>query len=150
MILYLALGCLLLGVLLGVGGRKKTQRVGGAWRPGAGVLAIAAFVAAAVLAVKEAWAAALVLAGIGAWLATSARARPMKAAPVSPGYDGMSVEEAAAILGVAPDAGDAAVTEAYRRLMQRVHPDRGGASGLAVQLNKARDVMNRRSPPLGS
>jgi curved DNA-binding protein CbpA len=59
----------------------------------------------------------------------------------------MSVEEASDILGISPSADAEAVAEAYRRLMQRAHPDKGGSSGLAAQLNAARDVMNRRAGP---
>jgi CysZ protein len=31
--------------------------------------------------------------------------------------------------------------ESHRRLMQRVHPDRGGSAFLAQQLNEARRVL---------
>ena len=46
--------------------------------------------------------------------------------------------------GVAPDASDEVVQAAYLRLIRRVHPDAGGAEGLAAQLNAARDTMARR------
>jgi curved DNA-binding protein CbpA len=48
------------------------------------------------------------------------------------------------ILGVGPDASSADIQAAYSRLMLRVHPDRGGAPGLAVQLNLARDRLLKR------
>ncbi len=53
----------------------------------------------------------------------------------------MDRAHAASILGVAETAGRAEIEAAYRRLMLRVHPDQGGAAGLAAQLNAARDVM---------
>ena len=56
----------------------------------------------------------------------------------------MGVEAAASILGVSPQASDEEVQAAYLRLIRRVHPDAGGAEGLAAQLNAARDVMAKR------
>jgi len=53
----------------------------------------------------------------------------------------MSRDEAAEMLGVARDADREAVLAAHRRLMQRLHPDRGGTDYLASRLNEARDVL---------
>jgi curved DNA-binding protein CbpA len=53
----------------------------------------------------------------------------------------MGLAEAAAMLGVAENADARTIDAAYRRLMFRVHPDRGGAAGLATQLNAARAAM---------
>ncbi|MGA1370791.1 MAG: DnaJ domain-containing protein [Pseudomonadales bacterium] len=53
----------------------------------------------------------------------------------------MSRREALHVLGLEEDATDAAIIEAHRRLMQRVHPDRGGSAFLAQQLNEARRVL---------
>jgi curved DNA-binding protein CbpA len=55
----------------------------------------------------------------------------------------MSRAEAASMLGVAETAGRQEIEAAYRRLMFRVHPDQGGAAGLAAQLNTARSVLLR-------
>ena len=55
----------------------------------------------------------------------------------------MSAHEARAVLGVEDGATRADIETAYRRLMQRAHPDHGGTSGLAAQLNAARDMLNR-------
>lgn len=49
--------------------------------------------------------------------------------------------EAYQILGLQPDASDEEIQAAYRRLMQRVHPDQGGSAYLAVRLNQARKVL---------
>jgi curved DNA-binding protein CbpA len=53
----------------------------------------------------------------------------------------MSRSDAASMLGVSPTANRSEVDAAYRRLMVRVHPDLGGAAGLAAQLNAARATM---------
>ena len=52
-----------------------------------------------------------------------------------------TVEEAYAILGLAPGADAAAVTSAYHRLMMQLHPDHGGTDYLATKINRARDVL---------
>ncbi|CCC05754.1 unnamed protein product [Sordaria macrospora k-hell] len=49
--------------------------------------------------------------------------------------------EARAILGVGKDAKASEIRAAHRRLMQAVHPDRGGSADLARRINAARDVL---------
>jgi curved DNA-binding protein CbpA len=56
----------------------------------------------------------------------------------------MGRAEARSMLGVGEDATAAQIEAAYKRLMLRVHPDHGGASGLAAQLNAARAVLLKR------
>lgn len=53
----------------------------------------------------------------------------------------MTREEAGELLGVDADAERDEVLAAHRRLMQRLHPDRGGTDYLAARLNEARDVL---------
>lgn len=54
-------------------------------------------------------------------------------------YNGMmSTEEARRILGVDADADEQTIVQAHRRLMQKVHPDRGGTDDLAAQVNEAK------------
>lgn len=53
----------------------------------------------------------------------------------------MTSREAREILGLTAEASLADVKAAHRRLAQQMHPDRGGSSYLAGQINAARDVL---------
>ena len=50
----------------------------------------------------------------------------------------MSRSEALEVLGLEGRPGRDEIIAAHRRLMQRVHPDRGGSKFLAQQLNEAK------------
>ncbi len=52
--------------------------------------------------------------------------------------------EAREILGVGRDADADEIRAAHRRLVQAVHPDRGGSEALTRRINAARDVLLRR------
>lgn len=49
------------------------------------------------------------------------------------------------ILGLGSDASREDITAAHRRLMQKMHPDRGGSDYLAQRINQARDFLLRNA-----
>lgn len=53
----------------------------------------------------------------------------------------MSVKRAADILGIDVSAPKGDIIAAHRRLMDKLHPDKGGSSYLAAELNEAKQVM---------
>jgi DnaJ family protein C protein 19 len=61
--------------------------------------------------------------------------------PAKPGKQKMTVNEAIEILALEPDYTEADVIAAHRRIMQKVHPDRGGSDFLAAQINQAKEVL---------
>lgn len=54
---------------------------------------------------------------------------------------GMSRAEALALLGLGEGASDEEVVIAHRKLMQKLHPDRGGTDYLAAKINQAKDFL---------
>ncbi len=60
--------------------------------------------------------------------------RPMRTSDMSRG-------QALKILGLTDGASRKEITMAYKRLMQKLHPDRGGSEVLAAEVNRARDVL---------
>ena len=57
----------------------------------------------------------------------------------SPGA--MTRSEALKVLGLEEGAGEGDIQIAYKKLMQKVHPDSKGSDWMAVKLNEARDVL---------
>jgi len=53
----------------------------------------------------------------------------------------MDRRQALEILGLDETASPEEIRQAHRRLMQKLHPDHGGSSFLAAQINRAKDVL---------
>ncbi len=62
-------------------------------------------------------------------------------ANTSPSQINMNRKEAADILGVSEDAEPEEIRLAHKKLMQKIHPDRGGTDALAKQINTAKDTL---------
>ena len=83
-------------------------------------------------------------AGAIEWLKRAWRTRaehdPRTAPP--PHHSGrMSSQEAYEILGLAAGASVEEIRTAHKRLIQRLHPDRGGSDYLAARINQAKQVL---------
>jgi len=53
----------------------------------------------------------------------------------------MTIAEAYKILGLPSGSSRKEVISAYRKLIQKLHPDRGGSAALATQVNKAKNLL---------
>lgn len=138
---YLAIGCAALALLVWLSGGKPILKRR-EWRLLAGAFAVACFAAAAFVGMRGGWGKSIVLVVMGLWLAASARRTGM--GPGAPAAGKLSVGDARSILGVGPEATREDIQAAYTRLMRRAHPDQGGTTGLAAQLNAARDILLRK------
>lgn len=108
---------------------------------GPALLALVAAAGAFATALRGQWIASVVLIVVSGCFAAGWRrgARRMdQREPMRPG-------EAREILGVGAAADRPEIEAAYRRLMLRAHPDRGGSTGLAAKLNAARDRLLKKS-----
>ena len=140
MIRYLLFGAVILVVVLWAARRSRWLRTEGA-RLLSGALSMALFAAAAFWGMRGAWGPVLVLVTLGIGLALGARrgARPSSNSGAKP--EPLGLKEARDLLGVSQTASKAEIQAAYNRLMRMAHPDHGGTTGLAAQLNAARDRL---------
>jgi DnaJ-domain-containing protein 1 len=110
-------------------------------RIAAAVASVLAFAGAAFSATREAWLKVFILAALGLWMAFAARAGRGGGMKSRAQAGQPSLEEARQILGVSANASKTEIQEAYMRLIRMAHPDSGGTTGLAAQLNAARDRL---------
>lgn len=138
--IYLAVGFAALTLILWLSGGKPIFKRR-EWRLASAALALAAFSAAAFVGLRGGWGKAIVLVVVGLWLAASARKTGLGPRSSAARPSGMSQDEARSILGVGAEATVQEIKAAHSRLMRMAHPDKGGTSGLAAQLNAARDKL---------
>lgn len=78
-----------------------------------------------------------------AWRQAERASGASGAAEADPGA--MDERTALAILGLAPGASAEEVRAAHRRLMAKLHPDHGGSTFLAAQINRAKELLLGRA-----
>jgi len=54
---------------------------------------------------------------------------------------GMNKQQAYDVLGLKAGSSREEIVRAHKRMMQKVHPDRGGSDYLAAQINQAKDIL---------
>jgi hypothetical protein len=140
-VIYLAIGTAALALILWLSRRRPILKRS-EWRIAAAAFALAAFAGAAYVGLRGGWGSSIVLLVVGLWLLASART--VRPGPAAKDSARMSESEARSILGVGPEATPAEILAAHKRLMGMAHPDKGGTSGLAAQLNAARDRLLRK------
>ncbi len=110
------------------------------WRAPAAIISIGLLAAAGFEALRGGLVPALVLLVVALLLIGTSR-WPRRVRAAAAPTSGMSLAEARSILGVGPEASVGDIRAAHGRLIRMAHPDAGGTTGLAAQLNAARDRL---------
>lgn len=111
------------------------------YRPFLTVLLIPVAGAALLFALTGRWpVAGLFIAGTG-YIALHLRQKHDKPPGKAANMTGMTREEAFAVLGLTPGASEEEISSAYKRLMEKLHPDHDGSSWMAAKLNQARETL---------
>jgi hypothetical protein len=131
-------GLALLAVLVWIGRRGRAP--GRDIRLASALFATVAALGAVVAALRGGWLEAVALIALSVYLGQTARSRRDGARRAN-GEGRMTTRQARLILGVGEGVSPAEIEEAYRHLMLRAHPDQGGTTGLAAQINAARDCL---------
>lgn len=108
---------------------------------GPALLALVVAAGAVATALRGQWIASIVLIVVSGYFASGWRPGARRVDQ----RESMRPDEAREILGVGTAADRLEIEAAYRRLMLRAHPDRGGSTGLAAKLNAARDRLLKKS-----
>ena len=143
--MFILIAALIVGATLVWLGRRGHRRRRAKVRVAALTFAILAAMGAVVTAVELRWIFAAPLAALAAWLWARLFVQPAadKVPQATPML--MTDQRARSLLGVGASASAHEIQAAYLRLIRTVHPDRGGTSGLAAELNAARDRLLGRS-----
>lgn len=136
MLAIFVLGAVVLVVLIWAG--RRPARVARPRQMLRAFFATLAAAAAVVVGLRGIWEGSLALVVLSLWLGWGQR---RVARPPFRVREPMGVTQARSILGVGERAGPAEIEAAYRRLIRRAHPDQGGSTGLAAELNAARDLL---------
>lgn len=88
----------------------------------------------------------LILSGILLWWASRRFRQAPPPSPSSGVSTTLSERDAREVLGLGLSHTREDIIEAHRRLMQKVHPDLGGSTYLARQLNEAKKVLLEHHP----
>ena len=134
---FVAIGAGVLAILVWAG--RSGGPPGGVLRIACALFAAVAAAGAVVAGMRGQWLGVAVLVGLSAYCAHAARLERQD--PAGPAAEPMGRFQASQVLGVAPNATPPEIEAAYRRLIRLAHPDHGGSSGLAAQLNAARDRL---------
>ena len=78
---------------------------------------------------------------LGRLLAAFRQRRSSAGGAARPAAGAMTRQEALSVLGLGAHATREEVIEAHRRLMSKNHPDKGGSTFIAQQLNEAKRVL---------